>query len=68
MRPARMVLVIAASLVGSLGFAQSPEDIAKQGEQIFNRSCATGHCHGVQGVAGGAPRLAARAFDQALYL
>jgi mono/diheme cytochrome c family protein len=65
MRPAWLVLASAALLVGPLGFAQSPEDLSKQGEQVFNRSCATGYCHGIQGTAAGAPRLAGRGFDQA---
>jgi mono/diheme cytochrome c family protein len=65
MRLAWFVLVIAALLESSPGFAQSPEDLNKQGERVFNRSCATGYCHGLQGVAAGAPRLAARGFDQA---
>jgi mono/diheme cytochrome c family protein len=37
----------------------------KQGEQVFAKSCATGSCHGSKGSAGGAPRLAARGFDEA---
>ena len=65
MRPAWLVLAVAALLEGPLGLAQSPEDLTKQGEQVFNRSCATGYCHGLHGVAAGAPRLAARGFDQA---
>jgi mono/diheme cytochrome c family protein len=32
---------------------------------VYNRSCATGYCHGVKGTPGGAPRLAARGFDDA---
>jgi mono/diheme cytochrome c family protein len=36
-----------------------------QGERIFNQTCATGYCHGSKGATGGAPRLAARGFDQA---
>jgi mono/diheme cytochrome c family protein len=43
----------------------SAQDIVKQGEGVFNKSCATGYCHGSRGTAGGAPRLAARGFDQA---
>jgi mono/diheme cytochrome c family protein len=65
MRPAWWVLAIAALLEVPLGLAQNPEDVVKQGEQVFNRSCATGYCHGLQGVAAGAPRLAGRGFDQA---
>src|SRR5580698_6741777 len=65
MKPAWFVIAVAALVAGPLGFAQSPEDVIKQGEQVFNRSCATGYCHGLQGIAAGAPRLAARGFDQA---
>jgi mono/diheme cytochrome c family protein len=65
MRVAWFVLVIAASLTASPGFAQRPEDLSKQGERVFNRSCATGYCHGLKGMPAGAPRLAARGFDQA---
>ncbi len=65
MRPAWFVLAVATLLAGSPGFAQSCEDLTKQGEQVFNRSCATGYCHGLQGVAAGAQRLAARGFDHA---
>jgi mono/diheme cytochrome c family protein len=38
--------------------------LAQQGEKIFNQTCATGYCHGAKGATGGAPRLAARGFDQ----
>jgi mono/diheme cytochrome c family protein len=44
--------------------AQNLPDILKQGEKVFNQTCATGYCHGVRGSAGAAPRLAARGFDQ----
>jgi mono/diheme cytochrome c family protein len=40
--------------------AQSQSDAVKQGEQIFNKTCSTGYCHGSKGAAGGAPRLVAR--------
>ena len=36
-----------------------------RGLDVFNKTCATGYCHGVKGTAGGAPRLAARDFDNA---
>jgi len=65
MSPAWFVLAVAGLLEGPLGLAQNTEDLIKHGEQVFNRSCATGYCHGLQGVAAGAPRLAARGFDQA---
>jgi mono/diheme cytochrome c family protein len=35
-----------------------------QGEKVFQTTCATGYCHGAKGEPGGAPRLAARGFDQ----
>jgi mono/diheme cytochrome c family protein len=65
MSPAWLVLAVAALLEVPLGLAQNTEDLIKHGEQVFNRSCATGYCHGQKGVAAGAPRLAARGFDQA---
>jgi len=40
------------------------QDPVKQGEAVFSKSCATGYCHGARGTNGGAPRLAARGFDQ----
>ncbi|MBZ5632704.1 MAG: cytochrome c [Acidobacteriia bacterium] len=40
------------------------QDLGKQGEAVFSKSCATGYCHGARGTNGGAPRLAARGFDQ----
>jgi mono/diheme cytochrome c family protein len=50
----------------ALGWTQSRQDVLKQGEQVFNKSCATGYCHAARGAGGGsAPRLAARGFDQA---
>ncbi|MGP0074950.1 MAG: c-type cytochrome [Bryobacteraceae bacterium] len=41
------------------------QDVAKQGEQIFAKSCATGYCHGPKGASSGAPRLTGRGFNQA---
>ena len=43
----------------------SGQNIVEQGETVFNKSCATGYCHGARGTNGGAPRIAARGFDQA---
>ncbi len=63
MRIAALLLMAATVLT-----AQTPpnqEQVMKQGEQVFATTCATGYCHGVRGGAGGAPRLAARDFDQA---
>ena len=40
------------------------QDLVKQGEAVFGKSCATGYCHGARGASGGAPRLAGRGFDE----
>jgi mono/diheme cytochrome c family protein len=56
-----IVFLMAAA---SLCPAQNRNDLLKQGEQVFARSCATGYCHGARGAPGGAPRLAGRGFDQ----
>jgi mono/diheme cytochrome c family protein len=55
--PFFMILAIAG--------AQNLPNVLKQGENVFSKSCATGYCHGARGTNGGAPRLAAREFDQA---
>lgn len=49
----------------SEGQAQNLQTVIAQGEKIFNQTCATGYCHGAKGAPSGAPRLAARGFDQA---
>jgi len=54
-------LVLALSVSCS---AQNVADLVKQGEAVFVSSCATGYCHGVKGLASGAPRLVGRGFDQ----
>jgi mono/diheme cytochrome c family protein len=46
---------------GLLAHAQTAAD----GERVFRETCSTGYCHGAKGVAGGAPRLVGRGFDQA---
>src|SRR5260370_10156227 len=51
-------------LVPVLGCAQNLQNVLKQGEQVFNKSCATGYCHGPKGIPAGAPRLAGRGFEQ----
>jgi mono/diheme cytochrome c family protein len=52
-------------MIPALMQAQSVQDVLKQGEEVFGKSCAVGYCHGPKGTGGGAPRLAARGFDQA---
>lgn len=48
-----------------MAMAQNAESPLARGMDVFNKSCATGYCHGVKGTPGGAPRLAARGFDDA---
>ncbi len=45
--------------------AQNVTGVVKQGEAVFSKTCATGYCHGIRGGPSGAPRLAARGFNQA---
>jgi len=52
-------------MVPALTQAQNIQDVLKQGEEVFGKTCAVGYCHGPKGTGGGAPRLAARGFDQA---
>jgi mono/diheme cytochrome c family protein len=54
-------------MVPALALAQALniQDVLKQGEEVFSKSCAVGYCHGPKGTGGSAPRLAARGFDQA---
>jgi mono/diheme cytochrome c family protein len=52
--------------VGASAWAQSPAELLAQGEKVFNQTCATGYCHALRGGSGGgAPRLAARGFEEA---
>jgi mono/diheme cytochrome c family protein len=57
--------VLLALAIGGFAQAQNLDDVVKRGETVFASTCATGYCHGSKGAAGGAPRLAARGFDQA---
>lgn len=41
------------------------EQMLAHGADLYNKTCATGYCHGVKGASGGAPRLASRGFDAA---
>lgn len=50
-------------LIPASVFAQNAP--LEHGMDVFNKSCATGYCHGVKGAPGGAPRLVARGFDDA---
>jgi mono/diheme cytochrome c family protein len=65
MTRALLSLAFFALVWPSLVWSQGTQDVVKQGEQVFNQRCATGYCHGARGTPAGAPRLAARGFDQA---
>lgn len=56
-------MMVAIALAASCQ-AQNVANVVKQGEAVFSKTCATGYCHGVRGGTSGAPRLAARGFDQ----
>ena len=58
MKPAVLLSILAALMPA--------QGLVKQGETVFSKSCATGYCHGARGTGGGAPRIAARGFDQEL--
>lgn len=56
--------VLAGVALASSSPAAAQDLLLVQGEQVFNRSCATSYCHGPKGAPAGAPRLSARGFDQ----
>jgi mono/diheme cytochrome c family protein len=59
-------LPLACLAVSSPAWCQTVQDVIAQGEKVFNQTCATGYCHALKGGSGGgAPRLAARGFDEA---
>ena len=64
MTRAFLLVLISALACPMLTWSQNLQEVVKQGEQAFNRRCATGYCHGARGTPAGAPRLAARGFDQ----
>jgi mono/diheme cytochrome c family protein len=52
-------------LAAPLWSQQNLQQVIAQGEKLFNQTCATGYCHALRGgLGGGAPRLAARSFDE----
>src|SRR5262245_35902642 len=59
-----MKAILLLFLVPTIATAQNLSDVVKQGEDVFNKTCANGYCHGAQGAGGGAPRISARGFDQ----
>jgi mono/diheme cytochrome c family protein len=64
-----MTRAVILLIIPGLAWAQIPQSNGAsqmaRGLDIFNKTCATGYCHGVKGTPGGAPRLAARGFDNA---
>ena len=61
----KKTLVIATFTLALSCSAQNVASVVKQGEAVFSKTCATGYCHGMRGGPSGAPRLAARGFNQA---
>jgi mono/diheme cytochrome c family protein len=60
----RWVIILAMAV--SAQAQQTLPQVLAQGEKLFNQTCATGYCHAFKGSSGGgAPRLAARSFDEA---
>ncbi len=53
------------AIMFAMALSCAAQEMAKQGEQVFAKTCATGYCHGPRGTSSGAPRLAGRGFDQA---
>lgn len=59
------LMILAPALALAQGVSNNGGRLLAHGQDVYNKSCATGYCHGVKGTAGGAPRLAARGFDDA---
>jgi mono/diheme cytochrome c family protein len=57
-----MTRLVALSLIA---LSASAQDAVTHGAEIYNKTCATGYCHGLKGAQSGAPRLASRGFDEA---
>jgi len=60
MRFLRLLLWMVPAVAG----AQNLQDVLKQGEEVFAKTCGAGYCHGPKGAGGGAPRLSGRGFEQ----
>ncbi len=56
-----MKLALLGLSLSAACLAQTP---SSRGLDVFNKTCATGYCHGAKGAEGGAPRLAQRGFDE----
>jgi len=53
------------ALLLSLASLACAQDVVSHGAEMFSKTCATPYCHGSNGAGGGAPKLAARGFDEA---
>ena len=62
---ATLATLFALLFMATIVRAQGMEDLTARGEKVFQETCSTGYCHGAKGLAGGAPRLVGRGFDQA---
>lgn len=60
-----LVSLVAATLSAAAFAASLDDPVLDRGEEVYRVTCATSYCHGVDGAAAGAPRLAARDFDAA---
>lgn len=67
MRKLLPLLTFLAIQSPAIDAANLDDPLLNRGEEIYRMTCATSYCHGVSGLAAGAPRLAAREFD-ALYI
>jgi len=59
-----MKALVLLPIATALSFAQDLTTVIKQGEAAFAKTCGSGYCHGSGGAGGGAPRLAARGFEE----
>ena len=57
-------LPLLVCMLPALAGAQNVQDVLKQGEDVFAKTCGAGYCHGPKGSGGGAPRLSGRGFEQ----
>jgi mono/diheme cytochrome c family protein len=56
---------VKAAFLFAIAMLACAQDVLTHGAQVFAKSCATPYCHGPKGAGAGAPKLAARGFDEA---
>jgi len=59
------ILVLSVPAVVHAQLVPPPEQAIKTGGEVFVQTCTQSYCHGANGGAGGAPRLAGRGFNAA---